>query len=144
MATLPPIRAHLLTGALLFTQAASLLPGVERIALLGSLATAKADPKDIDLLVTVADDANLTQLAALGRKLLGHAQSRNTGADVFLASPRGAYLGRLCPWKVCQPGVRQRCDALHCGRRPYLHDDLKTITLKRDLVVNPPIVSGPR
>jgi hypothetical protein len=65
---------------------------------------------------------------------MGHAQSRNSGADVFLASPCGAYLGRACHWKVCQPGVRMRCDALHCGRRPYLHDDLKMTELLHDFV----------
>ncbi len=144
LASLPPIRAHLLAGALLFVQAAAILPGVSRIALLGSLTTTKASPKDIDLLVTVADDADLTQLAALSRKLMGHAQSRNSGTDVFLASPRGAYLGRACHWKVCQPGVRMRCDALHCGHRPYLHDDLKAITLKRELIAAPPIVLWPQ
>lgn len=69
LASLPPIRAHLLAGALLFVQAAGALPGVSRIALIGSLTTSKASPKDIDLLVTVADDADLTQLAALGEKL---------------------------------------------------------------------------
>jgi hypothetical protein len=37
-----------------------------------------------------------------------------------------------------------RCDALHCGRRPYLHDDLKTITLKRELIAAPPIVLWPQ
>ena len=100
LAHLPPIRAHLLAGALLFVQAAGGLPGVSRIALIGSLAIAKANPKDIDLLVTVADDADLTQLAALGRKLQGHAQGRNAGADIFLADPHGAYIGRTCHWKV--------------------------------------------
>jgi hypothetical protein len=144
LASLPPIRAHLLAGALLFVQAAGVLPGVRRIALLGSITTEKASPKDIDLLVTVADDADLTQLAALSRKLMGHAQSRNSGADVFLASSRGVYLGRACHWKVCQPGVRMRCDALHCGRRPYLHDDLRTITLKRELIAAPPIMLWPQ
>lgn len=119
--SLPPIRAHLLAGALLFVQAAGGLPGVARIALLGSLATAKADPKDVDLLVTVADDADLTQFAALGRKLKGHAQGRNCGADNFFASPRGDYIGRTCHWKVCEPGVRMSCDAIHCDRRPSLH-----------------------
>jgi hypothetical protein len=37
-----------------------------------------------------------------------------------------------------------RCAALHCGRRPYLHDDLKTITLKRELIAAPPIVLWPQ
>ncbi len=144
LASLPPIRTHLLAGALLFVQATSGLPGEQRIALLGSITTEKATPKDIDLLVTVGDDADLSQLAALGRKLMGHAQSRNSGADVFLADPRGAYLGRICHWKVCQPGVRMRCYALHCGHRPYLYDDLKTLTLKRQLIAAPPIVLWPQ
>jgi hypothetical protein len=144
LAALPPIRTHLFAGALLFVQAASGLPGVSRIALLGSLATAKANPKDIDLLVTVADDADLTQLAALGRKLQGHAQGRNAGADIFLASPHGAYIGRTCHWKVCKPGVRMSCDAYTCGVRPYLHDDFDAVTLQSDLVANPPIVLWPQ
>lgn len=144
LAALPPIRAHLLAGALLFVQAAGALPGMSRIALIGSLATAKAKPKDIDLLVTVADDTDLTQLAALGRKLQGHAQGRNAGADIFLANPAGAYIGRTCHWKVCKPGVRLSCDAYTCGVRPYLHDDFDAITLRSDLVANPPIVLWPQ
>jgi hypothetical protein len=143
-ALLPPIRAHLLAGVLAFTQAASQVPGVANIALIGSLATDKPDPKDADVLVTVADDADLTLLAAHGRKLLGHAQSRYRGADIFLANPHGDYLGRLCPWKRCGPGIRASCDALHCGRHLYLHDDLSTIRLPKKLIVAPPIVLWPQ
>ena len=51
-------------------------PGVQRIALVGSLATGKQQPKDADVLVTVGDDADLTPLATAGRRLKGHAQSR--------------------------------------------------------------------
>src|SRR6266545_4367470 len=80
-ALLPPIRAHLLAGVLAFTQAACRLPGVARIALIGSLTTGKPEPKDADMLVTVIDDVDLTLLAAQGRKLLGHCQSRGRGAD---------------------------------------------------------------
>jgi hypothetical protein len=105
-ALLPPIRAHLLAGVLAFTQAARRTPGVARIALIGSLATDKREPKDADVLVTVADDADLTLLAAHGRKLLGHGQSRNHGGELFLANPRGTYLGRTCPWTDCRPGIR--------------------------------------
>jgi len=36
------------------------------------------------------------------------------------------------------------CDALHCGRRPYLHDDLKTVRLSKDLIAAPPIELWPR
>jgi hypothetical protein len=112
---------------------------VTRIALLGLLATTKPDSKDADLLVTVAEEADLAPLAALGRKLQGHAQSLNRGADVFLADPAGNYLGRICPWKDCRPGLRLRCDALHCGRRAYLHDDLATVELPQSLTAAPPV-----
>jgi hypothetical protein len=135
----PPIRPRLIAEALAFVRAARDLAGVTRIALIGSLATAKADPKDIDLLVTVAEDADLGDLAALGRRMRGRAQSLNRGAEVFLADARGTYLGRLCTWRRCRPGIRLGCDALHCGRRHYLHDDLATIRLARSLVATPPV-----
>jgi hypothetical protein len=140
----PPIRSHLLTGVLAFTQAASPVSGVIRIALIGSLATRKAEPKDADVLVTVVDDADLTLLAAHGRKLLGHCQSRNRGSDVFLADPGGQYFGRLCSWKRCEPGIRVSCDALHCGWRHYLHDDLSAIRLPSSLIKAPPIELWPQ
>jgi hypothetical protein len=110
-----------------FAQAASQLPGAIRIALLGSLTTPKPDPQDADLLVTVTDEADLATLAALGREFQGYAQSLNRGAEVFLANPTGNCLGRTCPWKACRRGFRLSCDALHCGRRAYLQDDLAAI-----------------
>jgi predicted nucleotidyltransferase len=140
----PPARDRLIAEALAFVTAARALSGVLRIALVGSLATDKADPEDVDLLVTVADDADLAPLATLGRKLSGHLQGRNLGGEVFLADPAGNYLGRTCPWKVCQPGIRIRCDALHCGRRPYLHDDLKAVTLPKTLIAAPPVELWPQ
>ena len=143
-AHLPPLRAHLLAGVLAFTQAARGVPGLTRIALIGSLASDKPEPKDADVLVAVADDADLTLLAAHGRKLLGHCQSRNRGGEVFLANARGTYLGRACPWKDCRPGARMRCDALHCGARLYLHDDLRVIRLPKKLIVQPPIELWPQ
>lgn len=136
-------RARLIVEALNFARSASHLPGVTRIALLGSLTTVKPDPKDADRLVTVADGADLAPLAVLGRKLQGHVQALNRDADIFLTDPLGTYLGRTCPWKECRPGLRLSCDALHCGRRPYLHDDLATIELPRSLVVAPPVELWP-
>jgi predicted nucleotidyltransferase len=65
--------------------AARLIAGVCRIAVLGSIVTTKPNPKDIDVLVVVADDADLTALATCARRLQGQAQSFNRGADVFLA-----------------------------------------------------------
>ncbi len=127
-----------------FIRLASHLSGVTRIALVGSLTTPKPDPMDADLLVTVTDDADLAPLVVLGCKLAGHAQSFGRGGDVFLTDPHGAYLGRTCPWKECRPGVRARCDALHSGRRPYLHDDLRSVTLAQDLIAAPPLEVWPR
>jgi predicted nucleotidyltransferase len=140
----PPARARLIAEALAFVQAARQLPGVIRIALIGSLTTDEPEPKDVDVLVTVTDEADLAPLATLGRKLAGHAQSFNRGGDVFLADPAGNYLGRTCPWKQCGPGIRMSCDALHCGRRPYLHDDLEAVRLPKDLIAAPPIELWPQ
>jgi hypothetical protein len=39
--------------------------------------------------------------------------------------------------------VRRSCDALHCGRRPYLHDDLDAITLNSSVVLSPPVTLWP-
>ncbi|MGI0128711.1 MAG: hypothetical protein ACREEC_00915, partial [Thermoplasmata archaeon] len=127
-------RAALIRLAHDFIRAAMGIPGVKRIALIGSITTAKPAPKDIDLLVSVEDTANLSLLAPHARRLMGKAQSLGGGADVFLASPEGEYIGRVCEWRACRPGVRVRCDALHCGRRPHLHDDLEAVRLPDVLV----------
>jgi hypothetical protein len=137
------LRHKLLDEVVIFVLAAGQLPGITRIALIGSLTTAKADPKDADLLVTVTDNADLTRLATLGRKLSGHAQSFGRGGEVFLADERNNYLGRTCSWKRCGPGIRASCDALHCGRREYLHDDLKAIRLAQSLIAEPPLELWP-
>jgi predicted nucleotidyltransferase len=132
-------RHQLLDALRRFVASVRQLAGVRRIAVLGSIVTSKPDPKDIDVLVVVADDTDLAPVATCARRLQGHAQSINRGADVFLADERGMYIGRTCRWRDCRPGVRQECDALHCGRRPHLHDDLDAITLNSTLVQSPPI-----
>jgi hypothetical protein len=141
----PPVRTQLLTAALLFVQSASRLAGVKRIALIGSLTTPQPSPKDIDLLVTVTDDMDLAPLAKAARQLNGRAMQsgRSRGGDVFLADVSGKYLGRTCSWKDCGPGIRLSCDALHCGQRHYLHDDLRAITLDPALIQAPPIELWP-
>lgn len=133
------LRVRLIREAFRFARAASAVAGVRRISLLGSILTSAADPKDVDLLVRIADDADLSALAACARRLKGRTQAFNRGADVFLADEAGRYLGRACPWKACRPGVRVSCDALHCGARPHLHDDLGTIELPATLVASPPL-----
>jgi hypothetical protein len=134
----------LIAAALAFVQDVRKLPGVLRIALVGSLTTDRAEPKDADLLVTVTDDMDLSPLAELARRLQGRAQGFGRGADVFLLDPKGRYLGRTCHWKECRPGVRQRCDALHCGRRHDLHDDLRSVTLSKEVTAAPALELWPR
>jgi hypothetical protein len=36
------------------------------------------------------------------------------------------------------------CDALHCGQRPYLHDDLATVKLDQHLIAAPPLELWPQ
>lgn len=138
-----PVREFLLDEALQLVRSASRLPGIRRIALVGSLLTEKPDPKDIDLLVTVEDECELTALAAAGRRLKGRVQGWNKGADIFLANPDGLYIGRTCHWRECVPGVRLACRAQHCGGRQFLHDDLHVVTLARKLVLSPALELWP-
>ena len=140
---LPPLRQFLLLEALSFIKAASRISGVLRIAMIGSLTTAKAEPKDIDLMLTVDDGLDLERLAATGRRLKGRAQGRNSGADIFLLNARGEYIGRTCQWRECAPGVRMSCRADSCGRRPYLYDDLRVLTLTELVVSHPPLQLWP-
>jgi hypothetical protein len=77
--------------------AAIQLPGVVRIALVGSLATEKPEPKDVDLLIAVTDEADLAATALAAGWLKRYTQSYNHGADVFVADSSGHYLGHLCP-----------------------------------------------
>jgi len=44
----------------------------------------------------------------------------------------------------CGPGRHRDCDAQHCGRRPYLHDDLQVVSLSPDLIAAPPLELWPR
>jgi hypothetical protein len=127
------MRERLLSYLPWFVSKAANIPGVRRIKLLGSITTDKQDPKDIDFLIEVEDTADLASLARLGRQLKGRAQQMNRGADIFLANPEGRYIGRTCHWKICGLG-RVSCDALNCGKRHYLHDDLKTVNLSEATV----------
>src|SRR5262245_2591282 len=135
----PGRRSELLDAAVQFIRAAAYIPGVRSISLLGSITTDRAKPKDIDLLVVVDDDIDLATLARHARRLQGTAQQVNCGADVFLADVRSTYVGRTCHWKDCRPGIRVACDALHCGRRPHLHDDLDDVQLSTGTVQRPPV-----
>ncbi len=135
-------RSYLLRAMLRFVRAAQECADVERIALLGSLTTAKKMPKDADILVVVGDDIDLAPLARVSRQLQGRAQSANLGADIFLADRRGQYVGRVCSWRECRP--RQACLALNCGVRMHLNDDLHVVTLAPELVRDPPVELWPK
>ena len=121
-----------------FVQTARTVAGVRRIAMLGSLLTNKRRPKDADVLVTIDGEVHLAALARLGRRLKGSAQAKlNSGADIFLATPDGAYLGRICHYRECHPRIL--CRARHCGAIPHLADDLDLVTLDAALIANPPL-----
>jgi hypothetical protein len=140
----PAHRQELLNATVRFVRAIAKVPGVRSINLLGSIVSERPDPKDIDLLLTIADDTDVSVIASHARQLQGRAQQLNRGADIFLADERGTYLGRTCHWKDCRPGIRASCDALHCGRRPHLHDDLEIVRLDLRMVTAPPVTLWPQ
>jgi len=135
------VRGTLLALTLEFVRAARVVRGVTRIAMLGSLVTDKARPKDSDLLVSVAEDVDWAPLARLSRRLQGRAQGINSTADVFLAAVGDVYVGRVCRYRECHPRIR--CRARHCGRWPHLNDDLDVVALAPDLLRTPPLVLHP-
>jgi hypothetical protein len=130
-------RPVLLRAVRAFVQAAAQCAGVHRIALVGSLATDKAVPKDADVLMTIDHPMDLARLAPIGRRLKGEAQKINLGADIFLADTNGRYVGRICGYRECHH--RMACDAQHCGGHDHLNDDLHVVTLKPDLIAAPPL-----
>jgi hypothetical protein len=137
------VRAFLIAEAFRFIERVVGISGVRRIAMLGSLLSSKPNPKDVDLLVSVDEDTDLTSLAKAARRLKGMAQSKNRGADVFLANSAGQYIGRICHWSQCGPHFRATCDARNCGVREYLHDDFDDIQLDPRLVKEPPLEIWP-
>ncbi|KAA1257982.1 hypothetical protein LF1_04730 [Rubripirellula obstinata] len=140
---LPDLRKIMFAEVRRFVRFARDIPGVVQIALIGSLTTDKEFPKDIDLLVTITDNCDLTELARLGRQLTGHMMAHGAGSDVFLADQAGNYLGRTCSWKKCKPGIRQSCDAHSCGVRHFLHDDFSAIRLDKKTIQHAPVTLWP-
>lgn len=65
----PSLRPFLIGEVFRFIDAIRSIAGIDKIALVGSLTTDKPDPKDVDILVTVADDLDLTALATESRRL---------------------------------------------------------------------------
>jgi predicted nucleotidyltransferase len=135
-------RRPLLLAVLSFVRAAEACPGVRRVSLIGSIVTAKAIPNDIDVLVTIDAEMELSKLAGAGRRLKGSAQTINLGADIFLADATDRYLGRICHYRECYP--RALCLAQHCGQRDHLNDDLHIVTLSQELISSPPVDLWPK
>jgi hypothetical protein len=130
-----------LIAVLAFVREARSIPGVRRVALVGSLATDKPIPKDADVLITIDAAMELAPLARLGRRLKGTAQKINLGGDIFLLDEASRYIGRICHYRECH--ARVRCRARHCGRRQHLNDDLGVVTLGPALIAAPPIELWP-
>jgi hypothetical protein len=135
-------RRPLLLAALSFVRAAEGCPGVRRVSLMGSIVTAKAIPKDIDVLVTIDAEMELSKLASASRRLKGSAQTINLGADIFLADASDRYLGRICHYRECHP--RALCRAEHCGQWDHVNDDLHIVTLSQELISSPPVDLWPK
>jgi predicted nucleotidyltransferase len=103
--------------------------GVQFIGLIGSITRDSPNPKDIDFVVCVTPSADLSELATIFRRIAGRMSQIGKGADMFVYDDgTDKYLGRICPYRECAPGTR-RCDADHCGMRPYLKDDLSVLRL---------------
>jgi hypothetical protein len=125
-----------------FAAAARNVPGVVRIAVIGSLTTEKLTPKDADALVTVRDNADFQKLALIGRKMKGAAQTRGRGADIFLANENGQYIGRTCSFKECHPRVA--CRGSQCSQGAWICNDFDEVRLSPELIANPPVVLWPQ
>jgi hypothetical protein len=132
-------RRPLLLAVLAFVLAARPCPGVQRISLLGSILTAKAIPKDIDVLVCCD---GLDQAGAFRSASYGTSPNYQSWRDIFLADTTRRYLGRICHYRECHPRVL--CRAQHCGQRAHLNDDLHIVTLSQELIALPPVELWPK
>ena len=141
-ATVTNSREYLLNATLAFVDAAKSVDGVLSISLLGSLTIRKETPKDVDLLVRIAEGTDLKKLSELGRRLQGRAQSANLGADIFLANVDGKYLGRTCRFRDCHS--RRACPGWICGSGSYLCDDTSEFRLQAHVLDQPPVELWPR
>jgi len=131
------LRSFLLREVKGFVKTASDIQGVLGISLIGSLTTEKLNPKDADLLITIRKDVDILSLATAGRRIKGRAQSRNSGADIFLCNSLGSYLGRTCSWRECHP--RTACTGSQCHSGSHICDDFHVIKLDPSLIQRPPL-----
>jgi predicted nucleotidyltransferase len=132
-------RQLLLASARWFVKRERRVPGVERIALIGSLATDKCNPKDLDLLVSVLADAEIKPIATLARKTQGRCQRGRLGVDIFLAQG-DEYVGRCCNYR--EPHPRVACGGNRCDHE-CLHLCRTSFCMATEVVNAPPIILWP-
>ncbi len=136
-------RGALLLAAAAFLEKARGFEEVLQVALIGSLSTNKTNPKDLDLMVTVAPGCDLKRLAKPGRQTQGRVQRGHLGVDIFLVEI-GKYLGRACSYR--EPHSRMLCTQrrLSCDLdRCFLCHTSGSFVLKKTVVEDPPIVLHP-
>jgi len=137
-------RGALLLAAKWFFNRATKLESVTRIALIGSICTDKKNPKDIDILLTIAPAADIAPISKLKRQMSGRIQRGLLGADIFLAE-EGSYIGRPCRFREPHPRVGCAQDGLRCDfNRPFLCDTSCSFELKKEVITSPPIILYPR
>jgi predicted nucleotidyltransferase len=136
-------RGALLLAAKWFVDRAKKVESVKQIALIGSICTGKQNPKDIDILLTIAANTDIAPIARLSRQMLGRIQRGLLGADVFLVE-EGRYLGRPCRYREPHPRVVCAHDNLRCSLdRAFLCDTSMAFKLKGKLLASPPIILYP-
>lgn len=109
-------RADLFTNAAdAFAKKAQQFSSVLEVALTGSLAAGHPWPADVDLALALQDLEDLVALAKAARQI----SSTTHAWEVFVFGSGPVYLGRLCHRRDC-PTLRARCDAIDCGRTPFL------------------------
>jgi hypothetical protein len=135
------VRDSLLEAALWFVQAAAQLSEVQRIVLIGSILSDRQSPErrrptGVRCRRCRSRTAGGTpapraapEPEPLCRRILGRRATPVFGSDLFL--------------EVVPARDSRLSDALHCGRRPHLHDDLATIRLPDSLIAAPPLELWP-
>jgi len=137
-------RGALLLAAQWFFNRAIKLESITRIALIGSICTDKQHPKDIDILLTIKPDADISSISKLKRQMSGRSQRGLLGADIFLME-EGSYIGRPCRFREPHPRVGCAQDGLRCDfDRPFLCDTSNSFELKNEVITSPPIILYPR
>ncbi len=104
-------RRQLLTARLLrIYQDALSTGGLERFIVFGSFVTAKPDPNDIDIVLIMRDDFDLSICAVSVRKLFHHLEAQEEyGASIFWMRPSMLILETidefLAHWQVKRDGT---------------------------------------